>query len=190
MRKLVVENKVTLDGIFDKQAEWQMQFWNGPDEMARYSKEHITAFDALLLGRVTYQGLSAVWPAMTDDVGYADWINEIPKHVVSTTLDEDDLEWNAQLIAENVVDEIAALKQQSGADILLVGSGELLQTLMEHRLVDEYRFMVHPVVHGSGTQLFTDESVPAGLELVETETIGSGVVDLTYEPAEEGEGNQ
>ncbi|WP_248910031.1 dihydrofolate reductase family protein [Halocatena marina] len=187
MRKLVVENKVTLDGVFDEQAEWQMQFWEGPDKMERYSKDHITAFDALLLGRVTYQGLAAVWPSMTDDVGYADWINRIPKHVVSTTLNEDDLSWNAQLITENVVDEVIALKQQSGEDILLVGSGDLLQTLMEHSLIDEYRIWVHPVVHGSGTQLFTDESEPTGLKLVEMETTGSGVVVLTYQPAEENE---
>lgn len=183
MKKLVVENKVTLDGVFDKQAEWQMQFWEDPEEMVRYSKDHISEFDTLLLGRVTYQGLSAVWPSMTDDVGYADWINSIPKHVVSTTLDEDDLSWNAQLITENVVDEIAALKQQSGEDILLVGSGDLLQTLMEYSLIDEYRIWVHPVVHGSGTQLFTDENKPTGLALVEMETTSSGVVILQYQPA-------
>lgn len=161
-----------------------MQFWESPEELAQFSKDDIAEFDALLLGRVTYQGLAAVWPTMTDDVGYADWVNSIPKYVVSTTLDEDDLEWNAQLITENVVDEIAALKQQSGEDILLSGSGELLHTLMQHDLVDEYRIWIHPIVVGSGTPLFTSESEPTALQLVETETTHAGVVILHYQPAD------
>lgn len=190
MRKLVVDQKITLDGVFDQLEEWQMRSWADRGEMLRYAADHTTEFDALLLGRVTYQGLAAVWPSMTDDVGYADWINRIPKHVVSTTLDEDDLEWNARLITENVVDEITGLKQQSGEDILLSGSRDLMHTLMQHDLIDEYRIWIHPVVHGRGTQLFTDESEPTGLKLVETETPGSGVVVLTYEPVEEAERNQ
>lgn len=190
MRKLIVKNTITLDGVFDNQDEWLMQFWEDSEELKRYSKDDITEFDALLLGRVTYEGLSAVWPSSTDEMGYADWINSIPKHVVSTTLREDDLEWNARLITENVVDEVAALKQQDGQDILLSGSGDLLHTLMQHDLVDEYQLMVHPLVLGTGKRLFTDESVPTDLKLVETETTDSGVVDLTYEPAENVEGNQ
>lgn len=91
MRKLVVENKVTLDGVFDKQETWQTQFWKDPEELARYSIEQTAEFDALLLGRVTYEGLASVWPSMKDEVGYADWINRIPKYVVPTTLEEDDL---------------------------------------------------------------------------------------------------
>lgn len=184
MRNLVVQNQVTLDGVFDNEEEWQRQFWEDSDEKERYTEAQITAFDALLLGRLTYQKLAAYWPSKTDDVGFADWINSIPKHVVSTTLDEGDLEWNARLITENVADEVATLKQQDGQDILLFGSGDLLHTLMQHDLVDEYRIWVHPVVHGSGTQLFTDESEPTGLKLVEVETTGSGVVVLTYRPAE------
>lgn len=184
MRKLVVDQKITLDGVFDNLEEWQMRSWEDRGEMLRYAEDHITEFDALLLGRVTYEGLATVWPSLTDDVGYADWINSIPKYVVSTTLDEDDLEWNAQLITENVVDEVDALKQQSGEDVLLVGSGDLMHTLMQHDLIDEYRIWIHPVVHGRGTQLFTDQSEPTGLKLVKTETPGSGNVVLTYRPAE------
>lgn len=184
MRKLVVQNQVTLDGVFDKEEEWQRQFWEDSDKKVRYTEDQITAFDALLLGRLTYQKLAAYWPSTTDDVGFADWINSIPKHVASTTLDEDDLEWNARLITENVADEVATLKQQDGQDILLFGSGDLLHTLMQHDLVDEYRIWVHPVVHGSGTQLFTDESEPTDLKLVEVKTTGSDVVVLTYRPAE------
>ncbi|WP_227357454.1 dihydrofolate reductase family protein [Haladaptatus salinisoli] len=186
-RKLVVENKVTLDGIFDKQAEWQMQFWEDPNELIRYSKGHNTQFDALLLGRVTYQGLAAVWPSMTDDVGYADWINSVPKHVASTSLDTDEMEWNARLITGNVTDKVAALKRQPGRDILMVGSGELLETLMQQDLVDEYRLMIHPVVQGSGKRLFEDANESTTMNLVDTETIGSGVVVLTYEPSKEEE---
>ncbi|WP_254544777.1 dihydrofolate reductase family protein [Halomarina pelagica] len=187
-RRLVVENKVTLDGIFDKQSEWQMQFWEDPDELVRHSKAHITEFDALLLGRVTYQGLAAVWPSMTDDVGYADWINSVPKHIVSTTLATDEMEWNARLITENVTDEVAALKRQPGQDILMVGSGALLDTLMQHDLVDEYRLLVHPVVQGSGKRLFRGATAPTTMKLVDTAAVGSGVVVLTYEPSEEEDG--
>ncbi|WP_231189606.1 dihydrofolate reductase family protein [Haladaptatus sp. DYF46] len=182
MRKLVVDSKVTLDGVFDNQNEWQWQIWEDPDELVRYSKDHVTGFDALLLGRMGYQGLSSVWPSMTDDIGYANWINSIPKHVVSTTLDEDNLDWNAHLIAENVADEVAALKQQDGQDILMPGSADLMHTLMQHNLIDEYRIWVHPIIQGSGKQLFKEKNAPTGLDLVEMETTSSGVVILQYQP--------
>ncbi|MFB9809540.1 dihydrofolate reductase family protein [Haladaptatus pallidirubidus] len=125
---------------------------------------------------------------MTDGMGYADWINSIPKHVVSTTLHTDEMEWNARLITGNVTDKVAALKRQPGRDILMVGSGDLLNTLMQHDLVDEYRLMVHPVVQGSGKRLFEGANEPTTMDLVDTEAVGLGVFVLTYEPTtEDGE---
>lgn len=182
MRKLVVENKVTLDGVFDKQETWQIQFWKDPEELARYSIGQTAEFDALLLGRVTYEGLATVWPSMKDEVGYADWINRIPKYVVSTTLEEDDLQWNGRLVSENATDEVSRLKHQDGQDILMVGSADLMQTLMEHNLIDEYRIWVHPIVNGSGKRLFENESESTTLQLVQDETTDAGVVILHYQP--------
>ncbi len=182
MRKLIVDNKITLDGVFDNEAEWLMDCWDDPDDLSRQAKGYIDEFDALLLGRVTYQGLSAVWPQSTDEIGFADWINDVPKHVVSTTLSEDDLSWNAQLLSGNVVEAVTELKAQSGGDILLVGSGELLETLIANQLVDEYRIWLHPIIHGSGTQLFTDAIEPTQLELIDVERTSADAVILTYQP--------
>ncbi len=119
---------------------------------------------------------------MTDEQGFADRMNSLPKYVVSTTLQE--VAWNnSRLIKENVVEEVSRLKQQPGQDILVGGSGQLVHTLMQHDLIDEYRFMVHPVVLGSGKRLFRDGSDTKVLRLVDTKTFSSGVVVLYYEPA-------
>jgi len=119
---------------------------------------------------------------MTDEQGFADRMNSLPKYVVSTTLQE--VAWNnSRLIKENVVEEVSRLKQQPGQDILVAGSGQLVHTLMQHDLIDEYRFMVHPIVLGSGKRLFRDGSDTKVLRLVDTKTFSSGVVVLYYEPA-------
>jgi len=132
---------------------------------------------------VTYQGFAAAWPTMKDDAGFADRMNGLPKYVVSTTLQT--AEWNnSTIISENVVEEITRLKQQPGQDILVGGSGQLIQTLMQHDLIDEYKLMVHPVVLGGGQRLFRDGSANRVLTLVETKTFSSGVVVLTYQPAQ------
>src|SRR5260370_23639788 len=115
---------------------------------------------------------------MTDEAGFADRMNGLPKFVVSTTLEE--VEWNnSRLIKENVTEEVARLKQQPGQDILIAGSGQLVHTLMQHGLIDEYRLLVYPVVLGSGKRLFQDASKTT-LRLVETKAFGSGVVLLHY----------
>jgi dihydrofolate reductase len=189
MRKLVVSEYVTLDGVMEdpgggeKSAHggWSFQFWN--DEAMQYKFDELFAADALLLGRVTYQGFAAAWPTMKDDAGFADRMNGLPKYVVSTTLQT--AEWNnSTIISENVVEEITRLKQQPGQDILVGGSGQLIQTLMQHDLIDEYKLMVHPVVLGGGQRLFRDGSTNRVLTLVETKTFSSGVVVLTYQPAQ------
>ena len=124
---------------------------------------------------------------MTDEEGFADRMNSLPKFVVSTTLQ--DVEWNASLIKDNVAEEVTRLKQQPGRNILVYGSGDLVYTLMRYDLVDEYRLMVFPIVVGSGKRLFGDGSDTKTLSLVETKTFGSGAIVLTYRPAEtEAEG--
>ncbi len=188
MRKVVVSEYVTLDGVMEdpggaegfEHGGWSFQFWN--EEAAKFKFDELFTSDALLLGRVTYQGFAKAWPSMTDEAGFADRMNSLPKFVVSTTLEE--VAWNnSRLIKGNIAEEVYKLKQQPGQDILIAGSGELVHTLMQHDLIDEYRLMVYPVVLGSGKRLFRDGSDTTVLRLVETKTFSSGVVVLSYQPA-------
>src|SRR5579859_153593 len=188
MRKVVVTEYVTLDGVFGdpggaegfEHGGWSFQFWN--EEAAKFKFDELFASDALLLGRVTYEGFAKAWPTMKDEGGFADRMNSIPKYVVSTTLKEP--EWNnSHLITGNIAEEVARLKQQEGKDILVAGSGELIHTLMQHDLIDEYRLMVHPVVLGSGKRLFSEGSDKTVLKLVDTKLFSSGIVVLYYQPA-------
>ena len=131
----------------------------------------------MLLGRVTYQGFAAAWPGRTE--AGADYMNNTPKYVVSTTLAE--ATWsNSRLIKDNIAEELTELKQQDGRDILVYGSSQLVQTLMQHDLVDRYRLLVYPVVVGRGQRLFK-EGTPATLKLLESKSLGSGVMALVYE---------
>jgi len=180
MRRVVLAMYVSLDGVVEEPA-WTSEFWN--DELAKYQYDQLFASDALLLGRVTYQGFAAAWPSMTDEAGFADRMNSLPKYVASTTLDE--TEWNASLIKENIAEEVARLKQQPGQDILIYGSADLVHTLMQHDLIDVYRLMVFPVVLGSGKRLFQEGSGTKVLRLVDTKTTSTGVALLTYQPAGE-----
>src|SRR5688572_19155356 len=142
MRKLVVTEFMSLDGVMEEPA-WTFPYWN--EEIANFKGEETSAGDALLLGRVTYQGFAAAWPESKDEG--ADYFNSVRKYVVSTTLDK--AEWNnSTLIKDNIVEEITKLKQQDGKDIVVHGSGRLVQTLMAHDLVDSYRLLVYPVVLG------------------------------------------
>lgn len=181
MRKIIATEYVTLDNIMEEPGKWSFPFWN--DEAAKFKFDELFACDALLLGRVTYEGFAKAWPAMTDEAGFSDRMNNLPKFVVSTTMDK--AEWNnSTVIKENVVEEITRLKQQPGQDILLAGSGQLLHTLMQHDLIDEYRLMLHPIVLGSGKRLFHDGIATKTLKLVDTRTFSTGIVVLSYEPAE------
>ena len=147
MRKLIVSEFVSLDGVMEAPDQWHLQFWHVA--MGDYKLEEVLTSGALLLGRVTSEGFAEAWPSVTDEVGFAEKMNSMPKFVVSTTLTE--AGWNnSTLIKEDVVEEVARLKQQPGDDVLVAGSADLVHTLMEHDLVDEYRLMVHPVVVGSG----------------------------------------
>ena len=187
MRKVKVITYVSLDGVMEapgggaefKYAGWTIPYWN--DEIAKSQLDELFSSDALLLGRVTYQGFAAAWPSMKDEIGFADKMNSMPKFVASTTLDTAD--WNnSTLIKANVPEEVSKLKNAPGQDILIYGSGELVRTLMQHNLMDEYRLLVYPIVLGTGKRFFRDD-INSKLKLVEAKPSSSGVVALTYQPA-------
>jgi dihydrofolate reductase len=192
VRKVIVSEFVSLDGViedpggageFDR-GGWAFRFDRGP-EGDKFKFDELAAADALLLGRKTYEGFAAAWPQMEEQTGeYGAWMNGYPKYVVSTTLEEP-LEWNnSTLIKGNVAEDVSRLKEQPGKDILIFGSADLVNTLMQHDLIDEFRLMVFPVVVGSGKRLFGDGIDTKGLRLVDSTTFGAGVVVLTYRPAE------
>jgi dihydrofolate reductase len=186
MGKVIVSTMVTLDGVMEAPEKWSMQFWN--HELDKWALDELLASDALLLGRVTYQGFADYWPSATDNEGLANRMNGLPKYLVSTTLEEP-LEWdNTTLIKGNVAEEVANLKQEPGRDMLVLASADLVHTLMQHNLIDEYRIRVTPVVVGSGKRLFTDRSDVKILKLVQAKAFGSGVIVLTYRPAKDAEG--
>ena len=176
--KIVVTQFMTLDGVVESPQDWSFPYWS--DETAKFKWDELLATDAHLLGRVTYESFAAAWPERTDEQGFADRMNSLPKYVASTTLKK--AEWNnSTIIKTNVADEIAKLKKQSGGDILVAGSMTLIRTLMEHDLVDEYRLLTYPIVVGKGKRLFAD-GMAASLKLTESKPMGSGVVLLRYEP--------
>ena len=179
MRKIVVTEFLSLDGVMETPA-WTFPYWN--DEIATFKTEEKNSSDALLLGRVTYQEFAASWPKIKPEKDpFAPYMNSVRKYVVSTTLDK--AGWNnSVLIKGNLVEEVNKLKQQDGQDIAVHGSARLVQTLMQHDLVDNIRLLVYPVVVGKGQRLFK-EGVTATLKLVESQSFSSGVVALVYEPA-------
>jgi dihydrofolate reductase len=177
MKKVAVQMFVSLDGVMEAPENWTVRFWS--DEHAKYAHDRLLASDALLLGRVTYQHLAAARPSRTGD-DFADRMNDLPKYVVSRTLDNP--EWNAILLDGNVEDEVVELKQTAGKDILVYGSAQLVNELVRHDLIDDFRIWVFPVVLGSGKRLFED-GLDAALRLVDATTFESGVVVLRYEPS-------
>ena len=178
MRNVVVTMFMTLDGMMQDPHHWSFPYWN--DDIAQFKYEELFASDALLLGRVTYEGFAEAWPQRDNNDPFTNRINSMTKYVVSTTLDK--AEWNnSQIISENVVEEIRKLKQQDGQDITVHGSGNLVQTLIANDLVDVYRLLVYTVVLGKGQRLF-EEGTKATLNLVETRSFSSGVTALIYEP--------
>lgn len=181
MRKVIVTEFMSLDGVIQDPQNWSFPYWT--EEIGNFKHAELFASDAQLLGRVTYEGFAAAWPERTDEAGFADRINSLPKYVVTTTLKK--AEWNnSHIIKDNVADAIAKLKQQDGQDILVHGSPTLLKTLVKHDLVDQYNLLVYPIVLGEGLRLF-DEGTKTKLKLVETKTYSSGVVGLIYHPTHE-----
>lgn len=181
MRRLIVSEFLTLDGIMEAPEKWSLTYWN--DDIAAFKLAELKASDALLLGRVTYEGFAATWPNMGRREGeYADMMNGYAKLVVSQTLRE--AAWNnSHIISGNVSEEVSALKQRPGRDILVFGSARLVRGLADEDLVDEYRLLVYPVALGSGKRLFGEAAERRRLELTETRRLGPDVVGLTYRPA-------
>ena len=178
MRKLVVTEFLSLDGVMENPM-WTFPYWN--DEIAAFKGEETSANEPLLLGRVTYEGFAASWPQRKDGDPGASYFNSTRKYVVSTTLNEP-LEWNnSVLIKDDVVEEITRRKQEDGPDIVVHGSGKLIQTLIQHDLVDRYRLLIYPLVLGKGQRLFED-GMTAKLKLVDSRSFSSGVVGHIYEP--------
>ena len=176
MRKIIAAEYLTLDGVMEDPA-WTSPYFN--DELGQTQRELLFASDALLLGRVTYEGFAAAWPGMTDEEGFADRMNSLPKFVASTTLNT--AEWNATILQSDVPAAVAELKQAPGQNLLIYGSGDLVETLRQHHLIDEYRLMIHPVVLGKGKRLFKESRPHTDLTLVATRTTSTGVLLLTYQ---------
>jgi dihydrofolate reductase len=182
--KVVVSQFMTLDGVFEdpggsegtERGAWAFQFDRGEDG-DRFKLNEVMASDALLLGRVTWEGFAAAWP--TREGEFADKFNGMQKYVVSSTLREP--EWSNSRVVS--LDEIPALREAEGGDILVNGSGQLVAALFERDLVDELRLMVFPTVLGAGRRLFGDTRDPKPLQLVESRPVGpDGVTVLIYKP--------
>jgi len=193
MPRIVVSEFLTLDGVmqapgdpnedrsggFD-QGGWQLAYFD--DIFGSTMMEAFGATGGMLLGRVTYQNFAAFWPNQPGDDPLAATMNGLQKYVVSTTL-TDPLAWaNSTLIKGDVPGEITKLRAEPGKEIQVIGSGELVQTLIEHDLVDSYRLMVHPLVLGSGKRLFRDGTAPTKLRLLDSKPTTTGVLLLSYVP--------
>jgi dihydrofolate reductase len=183
VRKLTAGLFTTLDGVVEAPERWRSRYFD--DELDEVVATAAARSDAILLGRRTYEEFAEFWPSQDGKMLMADYLNDTPKHVVSTTLGS--LEWaNSSLVAGDVADEIAKLKHQPGRDIQVTGSPTLVRSLMRDGLLDELGLHVHPIVVGGGKRLFEDGSFGTLLELVDSRTLGSGVVSLTYRPAGSG----
>jgi dihydrofolate reductase len=187
MGRIVVTEFVSLDGVMEdpggsegtKHAGWTFEIDRG-SEGDKFKMDEIAEAEVQLLGRVTYQGFAEAWPKMQNE--FADKMNNMPKYVVSSTLESAD--WtNSTVLRGDVVEEITKLKQDVDGVILIAGSRQLVQTLLEHGLVDELRLMVFPVLLGSGKRLFGETTDKQPLKLTDSKTVGDGVAILTYQKA-------
>jgi dihydrofolate reductase len=184
--RIIVTEFVSLDGVMEapgggedfRHAGWTFQIDRG-EEGNKFKLDETLASDALLLGRVTYEGFAAAWPSREGE--FADKFNSMPKYVVSSTLQNP--EWNnSTVLSGDVAEEVPKLKQEHEGDIVVHGSARLVQTLLEHNLVDELRLMVFPIVLGTGKRLFGETSDKKPLRLVDSRVVGDGVAILVYQP--------
>jgi len=190
--RIVVIEYTSLDGVIqgpghageDTDGDFQRGGWTGPfmTEHGRYLSPLFQAADGFLLGRRTYDIWAAFWPTVTDESDQiARALNTRPRYVASATLE--DPTWEGTTVLRDVPGEVATLREQPGQPILLMGSSALAQSLMAHRLIDEYQLWVHPVVLGGGKKLFRDGGPAISLRLADSTTTGGGLVILTYQPA-------
>lgn len=185
MRKLIVWNLMTLDGFFEGPKPWDLDFhmqaW-GP-ELERYGINFGQEGDLLVFGRKTYEGMAAYWPSATSELEIKEYMNSIAKIVISQTMDKAD--WNNTRIVRNPVAELKKLKNEPGKDMYIFGSGQLMASLMEEDLIDEFRICIVPMLLGSGTPLFRDTGTQRKLKLIDTQTLKTGGVILRYVPSHE-----
>jgi dihydrofolate reductase len=184
MRRVCAWELVSVDGTMESPEEWAFPYSDA--EMGEASASGMARSDALLLGRVTYEHLATYWPDRPGGTPMVDFLNDVPKYIVSGTLEEPLGRNNSVLIKGNVAEEIAKLKRQQGKDITVLGSGELVRSLLRGGLLDELTLMVHPVILGGGRRLFEERGDRKALELVDSRKYGTGVVSLAYRPADEG----
>jgi dihydrofolate reductase len=194
MRKVVVNISVTLDGVMqapgrpdeDNRGGFEYGGWAQPyfdSVLASVAAEGMAKGAALLFGRRTYEDFAGFWPNQTEANPFTAVLNDSQKYVASTTLEEP-LPWsNSTLLKGDAADAVAELKVQSQPDLVVLGSGALVQSLMRRNLVDEFVLLIHPLVLGSGRRLFPDGGAPANFRLVDTKTTTTGVVIATYQPA-------
>ena len=177
--RLVATEYLTLDGVFEEPGHWSFPYFN--EEASQFKWDELQATDALLLGRKTYEGFARAWPTMEGTGEFGVKMNTMPKYVVTSTLDQ--LEWSgSKHVKGNITEEIRKLKGEPGNDLLLSGSAQLFNSMMEADLIDLYRLMVHPIVFGNGKRLFNETS-QRKLELVESKKFATGIVVLEYVPA-------
>jgi dihydrofolate reductase len=187
MGRIVVTEFVSLDGVIEapgggeefKHGGWTFAIERGA-EGDRFKLDELLESEAQLLGRRTYEGFAAAWPKMKDDAGFAEKMNTMPKYVVSSTLEEGSWE-NTTVLSGDLAEDVARVKQEVDGVILVAGSAQLVQGLIEHDLVDELRLMVFPVVLGSGKRLFGPSAEKTPLKLTESQIVGDGIAILTYE---------
>jgi dihydrofolate reductase len=189
MGRIVVTEFISLDGVIEapgggedfKHGGWTFEIDRGA-EGDKFKLDELFEAEAQLLGRRTYEGFAAAWPKMNDEAGFAEKMNGMPKYVFSSTLEQ--AEWeNSTVLNGDFAEEIGKLKQEVDGVILVAGSAQLVQGLIEHDLVDEIRLMVFPVLLGSGKRLFGEHADKKPLRLVESKTVGDGVEVQTYVPA-------
>jgi dihydrofolate reductase len=188
MGKIVVTEFISLDGVVEdpggaegySRGGWAFDFDRG-QEGDKFKLDELFEAEAQLLGRVTYEGFAAAWPERDDEAGFAKKMNEMPKYVVSSTLDRP--EWqNTTVLSGDPVAAVSALREEVGGIVLIAGSVTLVQTLLDNDLVDELRLMVFPVLLGEGKRLFPVSDTKKPLKLTEAKTVGDGVSLLRYEP--------
>jgi dihydrofolate reductase len=189
MGTIVVTEFISLDGVIDspgpvegyRHAGWTFAFDRG-EEGNQFKVDELFGAEAQLLGRVTYDGFAAAWPTMEGMGEFGEKMNNMPKYVFSSTLETAD--WNnTTILRGDLADEVAKLKRDVDGVILVAGSAQLVQGLLEHGLIDELRLMVFPIILGSGKRLFADDTDKTTLKLVDSKTVGDGVEILTYRPA-------
>jgi dihydrofolate reductase len=186
---IVVTEFVSLDMVMEdpggsedfKHGAWSFEFDRG-EEGDKFKLDELFEADAQLLGRVTYEGFAAAWPKMEDEVGFAERMNKMPKYVFSNALEEADWD-NTTILSGDFATEISKLREEADGNILVAGSRQLVQGLIEHNLLDELHLMVFPVILGSGKRIFGETEDKKRLSLADSKTVGDGVVVLTYEAA-------